>query len=80
MTPLAISLNRHGFGLTYWDLTESDYVLAKRRQSFLPEHRRQFEGEGIGFICENRLGDATDIMRAIEAGKHKRYLYRALLA
>jgi hypothetical protein len=58
-----------------WDLTSADYELAQRRQAVLADLKPQFEAEGNLFIYENRMGDALGFQRAIEAGRHARYLY-----
>lgn len=74
-TPLAQAYRRNGFVTTHHDLTTQEYELAKKRRDFLEGHAEEFREEGIGFICENRLGDSRDFMEAIETGLHKRYLY-----
>jgi len=77
-TPLAQSLLRAGLTAEHWDLTIQDYHLARKRRGFLLDHKGQFEEQGAGFIYENRIADATNFIAAIEAGIHRRYLYRAL--
>ncbi len=74
-TPLAEVLRTNGFSTTHWDLTAQDYELASKRKAFLQTHEEDFRREGVGFIYENRLGDSTDFMEAIESGLHRRYLY-----
>ncbi len=74
-TPLALSFDRNGFVTSHHDLTSQDYELARKRKAFLREHAEDFQREGVGFIYENRLGDSTDFMEAIESGLHKRFLY-----
>lgn len=74
-TPLAVSLAANGLTFRARDLTQADYALAVRRKAVLADLKAQFEVEGLGFIYENRAGDAGGIMQAIEAGLHARYLY-----
>jgi SAM-dependent methyltransferase len=76
-TPLAEALRRRGFEVEHQDLTEEEYGLALRRKAFLVEHEREFLEEGLRFVWENRMGDSREIIRAIEAGLHRRYLYKA---
>jgi ubiquinone/menaquinone biosynthesis C-methylase UbiE len=79
-TPLAQALTANDLPFRTWDLTQQDYLMAKRRKEVLTELKPQFEDEGTLFIYENRLGDAEGIRQAIEDGLHARYLYQAQLA
>jgi SAM-dependent methyltransferase len=79
-TPLAEALRRNALTVQHVELTQKDYELARLRKAYLEAHRASFQRAGIGFILENRLGDSTDIIRAIELGKHRRYLYSAALS
>jgi SAM-dependent methyltransferase len=76
-TPLAEALRRNGLVALHHDLTTLDYELAEKRKAFLEAHEREFRDEKMGFIYENRLGDSTDIMKAIDHGRHRRYMYHA---
>ncbi len=76
-TPLAQALHRNGLAWVHRDLTTQDYELARKRRQFLAAHREDFEQSGIGFIYENRMGDATGVIEAVEGGLHRRDLYRA---
>jgi ubiquinone/menaquinone biosynthesis C-methylase UbiE len=76
-TPLARALRRHHLAYQTWDLTEDDYLHARRKKQIAEEVRAQFEDEGNLFLYENRHGEAEGVMAAIEAGAHRRYLYRA---
>lgn len=74
-TPFAQALDRHGFLFDCHDLTSRDYQLARKRRAFLQQHADEFRQEGITFIYENRMGDSEGIIKAIEAGLHRRFLY-----
>ena len=74
-TPLADALRANGLIFRTWDLTEKDYLLARRRKEILEELKPQFEAEGLMFIYENRIGDAMGIRQAVEEGLHARYMY-----
>jgi ubiquinone/menaquinone biosynthesis C-methylase UbiE len=76
-TPLADALKANGLTFTVQDFTEADYQLAQRRKQVLADLRPQFEAEGLGFVYENRLGDANGISQAVEERLHRRYLYLA---
>jgi ubiquinone/menaquinone biosynthesis C-methylase UbiE len=75
-TPLAQALQQHQLAYQTWDLTREDYQHAQRKKAIADELRPQFEAEGNLFLYENRLGEAEGVMAAIEAGAHRRYLYR----
>ncbi len=75
-TPLARALQKHHLVYQTWDLTEDDYRHAQRKKQIAEDLRPQFEAEGTLFLVENRLGEAHGVMAAIEAGAHRRYLYR----
>lgn len=75
-TPLAGALQRHDLAYETWDLTEEDYQHAQRKKQIAEELRTRFEVEGNLFLYENRHGEAEGVMAAIEAGAHRRYLYR----
>jgi cyclopropane fatty-acyl-phospholipid synthase-like methyltransferase len=75
-TPLADALAASGLVFKAWDLTSRDYLLAQRRKEVLTDLKPRFEAEGLMFIYENRMGDATGVSQAIEEGLHARYLYR----
>jgi cyclopropane fatty-acyl-phospholipid synthase-like methyltransferase len=75
-TPLAQALHQHGFGYETWDLTEEDYQHAQRKKEIADGLRPQFKAEGNLFLYDNRHGEAEGVMAAIQAGAHKRYLYR----
>jgi len=75
-TPLARALQQHRLAYKTWDLTEDDYQHAQRKKQIVEELHAQFEAEGNLFLYENRRGEADGVMAAIEAGAHKRYLYR----
>ena len=74
-TPLAQALTANGLAYTAMDLTDRDYELAKIRKRVLTELEGQFAEEDIMFVYENRLGEASGILNAIEEGLHRRYLY-----
>ncbi len=74
-TPLAQALRAAGLAVECRDLTADDLRLAIRRKEYLEPRQDEWEKAGIGFIRENRLGDADDIGRFIAQGKHRRYLY-----
>jgi cyclopropane fatty-acyl-phospholipid synthase-like methyltransferase len=76
-TPLAAALQANGLAFRTWDLTGTDYELARRRKAVLAELQAEFEAEGNTFIYDNRLGDANGICQAVEEGLHARYLYHA---
>ena len=76
-TPLADALQHEGLDFFNIDLTRSDHELALHRKAYLEGRKADFERDGIGFIWENRMGDSTDIIKAIEKGLHRRYLYVA---
>ncbi len=79
-TPLADALTANGLTYTVTDFTADDLRLALLRQQVLPELRARFEADGLGFVYENRMGDAGGIRYSIEAGEHKRYLYLVQLS
>jgi cyclopropane fatty-acyl-phospholipid synthase-like methyltransferase len=74
-TPLGVALKAHNLPFRTWDFTADDERLAHLRQQVLAELHPRFEAEGIGFIYENRMGDAQGISQVIAEGLHKRYLY-----
>jgi SAM-dependent methyltransferase len=74
-TPIAQALHAAGLEVAHRDLTADDLRLAVRRKEYLEPRREEWERAGIGFIRENRLGDANDISAFIARGKHRRYLY-----
>lgn len=76
-TPLAQALQLHHLAYETWDLTEEDYQHARRKKRIAEELRPEFEVEGNLFLYENRRAEAEGVMAAIEAGAHRRYLYRA---
>ncbi len=76
-TPLSEALHRAQLSVQSTDLTDEDYRLAQLRRDFLQAHQEEFEAEGLGFIWQNRMGDSTDFIRAIDERKHRRYLYKA---
>lgn len=76
-TPLARALRANDLAYTAIDFTADDYRLAQLRQQILPEMRERFEADGLGFVVDNRLGDADGISQAIDAGLHRRHLYVA---
>jgi cyclopropane fatty-acyl-phospholipid synthase-like methyltransferase len=78
-TPLARALQQHRLAYETWDLTEEDYQHAQRKKQIAEELRAQFEAEGNRFLYENRHGEADGVMAAIQAGAHRRYLYRCHL-
>jgi SAM-dependent methyltransferase len=75
-TPLGRALVANGLPFTTRDLTVVDLQMARLREEVLTELAPRFEAEGLGFVLENRLGDARVVQAAIEAGLHRRYLYR----
>jgi cyclopropane fatty-acyl-phospholipid synthase-like methyltransferase len=78
-TPLAQALQANGLSYTTHDFTSEDYRIAQLRRHVLPELRARFEADGILFVYDNRLGDASGISEAIEDGLHRRYLYHVQL-
>ena len=76
-TPLALTLAECGFEFYSRDFTEADYRLMQLRITVLAELEPEFQSEGNLFIYENRIGEAKGISRAIESGRHRRYLYVA---
>lgn len=74
-TPLARALQANAVAYTTRDFTDDDYRIAQLRQQVLPELRERFAADGIGFVYDNRLGDASGIRQAVEDGLHRRYLY-----
>jgi len=76
-TPLAQALRAARLEFFSIELTRTDHELALHRKAHLEGHKADFEREGIGFVWENRMGDSSDIIRSIERGLHRRYLYVA---
>jgi len=78
-TPVAQALQQHRLAYQTWDLTEEDYQHAQRKKQIVEELRTRFEAEGNAFLYENRHDEAYGVMAAVEAGAHRRYLYRCQL-
>jgi ubiquinone/menaquinone biosynthesis C-methylase UbiE len=78
-TPLAQVLTNHGFIFDYTDLTIQEHELARKRKAFLEIHKDEFEAENINFVYNNRIGDSTGFLHALEDGLHRRFLYKARL-
>jgi len=76
-TPLAIKLKEAGMSESNIDLTDQDLKLAKIRKSYLEKHKASFLREDLEFIYENRMAEANGIISAVNAGRHRRYLYCA---
>lgn len=76
-TPVAQALQQQRLLYETWDLTADDCRHAQRKKQIAEELRARFEAEGNVFLYENRRGEAEGVMAAIEAGAHRRYLYRA---
>jgi SAM-dependent methyltransferase len=76
-TPLAIALVDNGMGLSVVDLTSRDCQLAAKRKTFLDGRKRDFDKDGIGFVYENRMGEASGVTEACRLGMQRRYLYLA---
>ena len=76
-TPLAEALRGGGLDFFAIDLTGSDHELALHRKAYLDGRKADFEAEGITFVWENRMADSIDIIKWIEQGRHRRYLYVA---
>ena len=74
-TPLAQALSANDLAYTTVDFTQDDYRIALLRKQVLPGLRARFEADGLGFVVDNRLGDANGISQAIEEGLHRRHLY-----
>ncbi|MFA5204033.1 MAG: methyltransferase domain-containing protein [Lentisphaeria bacterium] len=74
-TPLADALRRNVLPFETRDLTALDYRNAQKRQQLLSLLKPLFEQEDALFIYDNRLGEAKCIIKSIEDGLHKRYLY-----
>lgn len=75
-TPLGRALVANGLPFTVRDLTAEDERLAHLREVVLIELRARFEADGLDFVHENRMGDSRGTRSAINAGLHRRYLYR----
>jgi len=76
-TPLARALQANGLPFTTVDLTEADCAAAPGRKAILERLRRGFAEDGIGFVYENRIGEAKGITEACRLGLQRRYLYLA---
>lgn len=74
-TPLADALAANGLTFQFWDLTQEDYRLARRRIEVLEALRPRFEEENLMFVYDNRIGDAHGVSQAVEERLHRRYLY-----
>jgi SAM-dependent methyltransferase len=73
-TPLAEALRANGLDFRSQDWTAADCRLARSRRRILEELESQFRAEGIGFVYENRMGEAQGIARGCDLGLHRRYL------
>jgi SAM-dependent methyltransferase len=73
-TPLAEALRANGLGFGTQDWTADDCRLARSRQVILEELAPRFQAEGLGFVYENRLGEARGIAAGCDLGLHRRYL------
>jgi len=78
-TPLAQALEANGLAYRALDFTQDDYCIAQLRKQVLPALRERFAADGLGFVYDNRLGDANGISQAIEDGLHRRHLYHVQL-
>ncbi len=79
-TPLAEALTANDLPYTVTDFTADDYRLALLRQQVLPELRDRFDADGLGFVYDNRMGDANGVRQSVEAGEHIRCLYHVQLS
>ena len=73
-TPLGEALRVNGLGFHSQDWTEADCRLARSRKQILEELEPKFRAEGLGFVYENRMGEAEGIARGCDLGLHRRYL------
>jgi len=76
-TPLAEALTVNGLGFRSQDWTAADCRLARSRRRILEVLESQFRAEGLGFVHENRMGEAQGIAQGCDLGVHRRYLVRA---
>ena len=61
--------------LVHINLADKDYELAMKSKEYLEAHKESFVKDGIEFIYKNRIDEANGNIKAIEEGKHRRYLY-----
>ena len=73
-TPLGEALRASGLEFHSQDWTEADCRLARSRKQILEELEHQFRAEGLGFVYENRMGEAQGIAQGCDLGLHRRYL------
>ena len=73
-TPLAVAMRAHGLVFSSQDWTAADCRLARSRRRILEELEPQVRTEGLGFVYENRLGEAHGIAQGCDLGLHRRYL------
>jgi SAM-dependent methyltransferase len=76
-SPLAVALCAAGFWYEAQDFAAAAYLHMVRRKAVLVELADAFAEEGNQFIYDNRLAEAEDISRAIEAGAYSRHLFLA---
>jgi ubiquinone/menaquinone biosynthesis C-methylase UbiE len=74
-TPVAISLHKLDLPYRALDFTADDGRVALVMKQGVTELRAVFESEGHLFLYESRMGEATGITAAHEAGCQSRYLY-----
>jgi hypothetical protein len=63
-------------GLDFYteDWTAADWRLARSRRQNAEEQEPRFRAEGLGFVYENRMGEAQSTARGCYLGLHRRYL------
>jgi SAM-dependent methyltransferase len=78
-TRLAQVLRKHDLPFRTWDFTQAEVARAKLSLQVAEDLKPAFEAEDNLFLYENRVREANNNIRFIEAGCGSRYLYHVRL-
>lgn len=70
-------LETNGFKYTYWDYSKEDKDFWRNSKNIAEELRSEFNAEGNAKIYKGRIQESTSILKYVEAGESRRYLYHA---
>ena len=74
-TDLAIALTKENLKYQCWDFSKEESLLWKRGKKAEIDLKNEFEKEGYMDLYNDIVDDSAEILRAIEEGRHCRYLY-----
>lgn len=74
---LAKPLDTNGFKYTFWDYSKEHEDFWRSSKSIAEELKSEFNAEGNAKIYKGRIQESTRMLKYVEAGETRRYLYHA---